>query len=78
VVRNKGQSYETDAEFYAEGDRIWLLVEAKRNDAELEKVGEFLNGNVEIDAVPRSVKKEIAYLFELRPEYVWLVAPWPD
>ncbi len=75
VVKKKGQSYETDIEFLDRGGAVYIEVEVKKSQEEIEKLAAAVEGIPTSGRMPKAVAKEIEYVLELQPEYLWLVGP---
>jgi hypothetical protein len=76
IARKAGSWYETDAEFYAKDGSIWLQVEAKRDSRQVKSIAAELDRAAGyLHALPTRIAKEIEYVIELRPSYLWLVGP---
>jgi len=87
--KKKGQSYESDAEFYDLGPatpikpglnrganrQICLQVEAKKSQREIKKIVEAIDSTINGTLVGDRVPKELEYVLDLKPKYLWLVAP---
>ena len=75
VHKTKGGSYETDAEFYDESGRIWLHVEVKKSAKEINAVAASIEACGSLQDLPAKVAKELEYVLDLSPRYLWLVGP---
>jgi hypothetical protein len=75
ITRRRGTWYETDGEFYDSAERIWLHLEAKRDDAKVERIARQLDARGDLRALPTGVAKEVEYVLDLAPRYLWLVGP---
>jgi hypothetical protein len=75
ITRKAGQSYETDAEFYGEDDRITLQVEAKASGHQTDSLAASIALHGSLDEIPLSTAKEIEYVLDLSPRYLWVVGP---
>lgn len=75
VTKKRGQSYETDAEFYAADGSVELHVEAKKTHGEVSRIAKTLAGCRTLSNLPLSCQKELEYVLDLKPKHVWLVAP---
>jgi hypothetical protein len=71
--KRKGQSYESDAEFYDLSGNIWLQVEAKQSQNEVLSIIKAIESTTKL--VGDQVPKELEYVLDLKPRYLWLVAP---
>jgi hypothetical protein len=75
ISKKQGGSYETDAEFYTSSGAVHLQIEAKasaeqtaRLAGQIEKHGKLMN-------LPHTAAKEIEYVLDLSPSYLWIVGP---
>ena len=75
IVKKEGQNYETDAEFYDADDRIYLHVEAKAEPRQIDKIVAQLDAGTPLSELPRAAVKEIEYVLDLEPRYLWVVGP---
>jgi len=75
VLKKRGQSYETDAEFYAADGTVLLHLEAKKTNAEVRRIATALEACETLAEVPESCAKEVDYVLDIAPQYLWLVAP---
>jgi hypothetical protein len=75
VVKKRGQSYETDAEFYAADGAVVLHLEAKKTNAEITRIATALDRCKTLGQLPSSCAKELDYVLDISPQYLWLVAP---
>ena len=75
VSKKKGGRFETDAEFFGPGEAIFLQVEAKKTRSDVERMAAQIGTRKEFGALPENCKKELEYVLDLRPRYLWLVAP---
>ncbi len=87
--KKKGQSYESDVEFYDSGSsmpggaglekgahrRVWIQVEAKKHQREISRIVEVIESTTDGSLVGDRVPKELEYVLDLKPKYLWLVAP---
>ena len=74
VVKKAGGWYETDAEFYDE-DGIHLHIEAKARREQVARIVRAIERVSELRALPPAVVKEIEYVLDLGPRYLWVVGP---
>lgn len=71
IHKKAGQRYETDSEFYDHDSSIWLHVEVKKT----QKQAVALAAAVEDAGFQSSrVAKELEYVLDLSPRYLWIVA----
>lgn len=57
-TRHKGQSYETDAEFYDDDGQIWLQLEAKQSESQLKRIDKSVRRAVVLTALPADIRKD--------------------
>jgi hypothetical protein len=75
LTKRVGTSYETDAEFYAPDGSIALHVEAKARPDQVARIVTQLDREGDLTDLPFDVVKEIEYVMELRPAFLWVVGP---
>jgi hypothetical protein len=75
ITKRQGQSYETDAEFYAADGSIELQIEAKKDVGEIETIAQAIDATGTFMDLPAGCKKELEYILDTKPKYLWLVAP---
>lgn len=75
ISKQAGKTYETDAEFYAPDGRIHLQVEAKAQPDQVAKIVRQLDEAASLSELPANTVKEIEYVLDLRPRYLWIVGP---
>jgi len=75
VTKRRGQRFETDAEFFGVGDAVFLQVEAKKSRPEVESIARQLEVRKDLGALSDGPRKELEYVLELRPRFLWLVGP---
>jgi hypothetical protein len=75
VNKRRGQSYETDAEFYAPDGSVQLHIEAKRTHGAVRVLAETIQRCGSFTDLPSSCQKELEYILDVAPKYLWLVAP---
>jgi hypothetical protein len=75
ITKKRGQSYETDAEFYAEDGCVQLHIEAKRAPLELSRIVKNIDESNTFSNLPLACKKELEYVLDVAPRHLWLVAP---
>ena len=73
--KKNGGSYETDAEFYDRGGGLYLHVEVKKDSKETEAVVNGLNSTGSLDGLNSTQLKELEYVLDLKPRYLWIVGP---
>lgn len=73
--KEKGQSYETDAEFYDADGNVYLHLEVKKNAASAEKIVEDIHRSWKLGDMPDPAVKELEYVLDIRPKYLWIVGP---
>ena len=75
VTKRAGQSYETDAEFYGSDGSIHLQIEAKASPSQTERLAAAIRRHGELDGLPGHAVKEIEYVLDLEPSFLWVVGP---
>jgi hypothetical protein len=75
IVKRQGQSYETDAEFYDDDGAVHLQIEAKASAAQTERLAAMIRRHGELAKLPSTAVKEVEYVLDLRPRYLWVVGP---
>lgn len=75
VTKRRGQSYETDAEFYAADGSVQLHVEAKKTHAEVRRIAKTIEKCGSFTNLPAGCQKELEYVLDVAPRHLWLVAP---
>src|SRR5438093_4025415 len=75
VTKKVGDSYETDAEFYAPDGTIDLQIEAKKDEYEVIEIVKTINECGTFKDLPFHCKKELEYVLDIAPRQLWLVAP---
>lgn len=75
ITKTAGTGYETDSEFYAPDGSIWLHLEAKRDGRQVDAIAAQLDAARDLRELPLTTVKEIEYVLELRPRYLWVVGP---
>ncbi|MFF3671849.1 hypothetical protein [Microtetraspora malaysiensis] len=75
IGKTHGQSYETDAEFYDDEGRIYLQIEAKASTIQTERLAAEIEKHGQLAQLPQSVAKEIEYVLDLKPAYLWVAGP---
>ncbi|MBI4575226.1 MAG: hypothetical protein HY722_03075 [Planctomycetes bacterium] len=73
--KRAGQGYETDAEFYDDTGHIHLHLEAKKSPRDTDAVVASVRSCSSLDRMPLGVVKEIEYVLDLAPKYLWIVGP---
>ncbi len=74
IAKKAGTAYETDAEFY-DGDQVHLQIEAKASEKQTTALARAFEGHGTIDDLPASAAKEVEYVLDLAPRYLWVVGP---
>ena len=74
VSKKKGGSFETDAEFFGSGGDTFLQIEAKKSSEEVNRMAKQIETRKEF-ALPDNCRKELEYVLDRRPRFLWLVAP---
>jgi hypothetical protein len=74
VIRRAGSSYELDLEFVVDGVRL-LHGEAKTRPAEVERMAREIERVATLDRLPTSTIKEVEYVLDLAPRYLWIMGP---
>lgn len=75
IAKRKGQSFETDAEFYDPDGNIHLQIEAKASPPQAQTLAAAIIAHGELRDLPVSAAKEIEYILDLRPRFLWVVGP---
>lgn len=75
ITKREGQSYETDAEFYGADGSVHLQIEAKASTPQTERLAESIRLHGELNELPVSAVKEIEYVLDLKPRFLWVVGP---
>ncbi len=75
IVKRAGHSYETDAEFYDADGRIHLQIEAKATPGATARLVNEIEWAGTLDQLPAGIIKEIEYVLDLRPRFLWVVGP---
>jgi hypothetical protein len=75
ISKRAGQRYETDAEFCDVDGGLYLHVEVKTWSEQVEHIVAQLDTAAELRALPRSTVKELEYVLDLAPSYLWIVGP---
>jgi hypothetical protein len=73
IFKKQGGSFETDAEFYDSQGAIHLHLEAKKSRQETEFLAMQIESVSEMGAMPERHRKELEYVLDLKPRYLWLV-----
>ena len=74
IAKKAGTTYETDAEFY-DGDQVHLQIEAKASEKQTTALARAIERHGTIDELPTSAVKEVEYVLDLAPRYLWVVGP---
>jgi len=75
IVKRLGVGYETDAEFYDGVGRIYLQIEAKASTKQTASLAAAIEQHGLLTDLPTSAVKEIEYVLDLAPQYLWIVGP---
>lgn len=75
ISKRAGQSYETDAEFYGPDALVHLQVEAKASTQQAERLAREMTRAGSLTELPASTVKEIEYVLDLSPRFLWVVGP---
>ena len=75
LITRRGQGFETDAEFYDDDGRIHLQIEAKASRPQTQHLAAAITACRESEDLPDTLAKEIEYVRDLRPRYLWVVGP---
>lgn len=75
LTKRKGGSYETDIEVDDEQGRLLLQVEAKKDAPQVARLAAQLDRVADLARLPQGLAKEIEYVLDLAPRYLWLVGP---
>ena len=75
LVRKAGSGYETDAEFYAADGTIVLQIEAKASEQQTTRLAQAVERHGSLLELPTSAAKEIEYVVDLEPRFLWIVGP---
>ena len=75
ISRRAGQNYETDAEFYDADSQILLQIEAKASAQQTDKLARELALAGSLAELPTGTVKEIEYVLDLAPRFLWVVGP---
>jgi hypothetical protein len=75
ISKRAGQGYETDAEFYDADGHIFLQIEAKASRQQTSRLAGEMARAGSLDELPLGTVKEIEYVLDLAPRYLWVVGP---
>lgn len=75
IAKRAGDSYETDAEFYDHKQRVFLQVEAKASSKQTTALARAIEHHGALRNLPESAAKEVEYVLDLAPKYLWVVGP---
>lgn len=75
ITKTRGGWYETDCEFYTPDGGLFVHVEAKREPKEVDEMAEAIDEFGRLTELPTHLIKEIEYVLDLAPRYLWLVGP---
>lgn len=75
VTKRKGQTFEADSIFYDADARPYLHIEVKAEPAAIRRMAQVIDAYQELHRLPTRVLKEVEYVLDLVPKYLWLVGP---
>jgi hypothetical protein len=75
ITKSLGQSYETDAEFYDESGEVYLQIEAKASPTQTNSLAAAIRSHGQLSELPGKLAKEIEYVLDIQPHYLWVVGP---
>jgi hypothetical protein len=75
ITKRAGQSYETDAEFYGPNGDVHLQIEAKASPRATDHLAGEIERHGDLSELPVSLAKEIEYVLDIAPRYLWIVGP---
>ncbi len=75
ITKRAGASYETDAEFYTDNGALHLQVEAKASGRQTNVLARAIEEHGTLAELPDRAAKEIEYVLDLAPRYLWIVGP---
>lgn len=75
LTKKAGGGFETDAEFYDADGSILVQIEAKADSAQTERLAAQIAATQSLGALPAKAAKEIEYVLDLSPTYLWVVGP---
>ena len=75
ISKRVGSSYETDPEFYNPDGSLHLQVEAKASQAQTSRLAAAIEAHSNLVDLPESAVKEVEYVLDLGPRYLWIVGP---
>jgi hypothetical protein len=75
VTKRVGRGYETDAEFYDSDGSILLQIEAKARPGQVASLVRQLDAAQTLAALPPGSLKELEYVLDLAPRFLWVVGP---
>lgn len=75
ITKSAGTGYETDGEFDAPDGSLWLHLEVKRDSRSVEAITSQIDRARDLAKLPRDTIKEIEYVLDLAPKYLWIVGP---
>jgi hypothetical protein len=75
ISKRIGQSYETDVEFYTADGSIHLQIEAKASERQTVALASAIETHGSLTALPTRAAKEIEYVLDLSPQFLWIVGP---
>lgn len=75
LTKKAGGGYETDAEFYGADGSILLQIEAKADRTQTDRLAAQMESTGTLRALPAKAAKEVEYVLDLSPTYLWVVGP---
>jgi hypothetical protein len=75
ISKKRGQSYETDAEFYNHSGGIHLQIEAKASATQTARLAREIEEHSQLTDLPQAAAKEVEYVLDLSPSYLWIMGP---
>jgi hypothetical protein len=75
LTKKRGGTYETDVECYDVNQRLVLQIEAKKDPQQVERLASQIYRAGSLGALPTGSAKEIEYVLDLSPQYLWIVGP---
>ena len=75
LTKKRGGSYETDVECYDADQRLVLQIEAKKDQRQVDVLAAQMHRAGYLGALPPGSAKEIEYVLDLEPRYLWIVGP---
>lgn len=75
ISKKLGGSYETDVEIYDPGGVLHLQIEAKKDAPQVARICRQLDAAGSLAALPSGSAKELEYVMDLAPRFLWIVGP---